>query len=168
MLVSQTMAGITATTYIRMMSHTTNVNIGVFFGIKGRIYTTSTACTSGSMGIGSAYEAIKFGKQTIMIAGGGEELCATQAAVFDTLYATSTRNDQPHTTPAPRSLGPTRQACCGPPRHSRSRHRRRRRARSRSEPNLDRSWRPRTLRSPLARDGPCPKDRAAMDPPDPR
>jgi 3-oxoacyl-[acyl-carrier-protein] synthase II len=101
MLVSQTMAGITATTYIRMMSHTTNVNIGVFFGIKGRIYTTSTACTSGSMGIGSAYEAIKFGKQTIMIAGGGEELCATQAAVFDTLYATSTRNDQPHTTPAP-------------------------------------------------------------------
>ena len=53
------------------------------------------------MGIGSAYEAIKFGKQTIMIAGGGEELCATQAAVFDTLYATSTRNDQPHTTPAP-------------------------------------------------------------------
>ena len=101
MLVSQAMAGITATTYIRMMSHTTNVNIGVFFGIKGRIYTTSTACTSGSMGIGSAYEAIKFGKQTIMIAGGGEELCATQAAVFDTLYATSTRNDQPHTTPAP-------------------------------------------------------------------
>lgn len=101
MLINKTMEGITATTYIRMMSHTTNVNIGVFFGIKGRIITTSTACTSGSMGIGEAYEAIKFGKQTIMIAGGGEELCPTQAAVFDTLFATSTKNDAPATTPAP-------------------------------------------------------------------
>ena len=101
MLINKTMDGITATTYIRMMSHTTNVNIGVFFGVKGRIITTSTACTSGSMGIGAAYEAIKFGKQTIMLAGGGEELCATQAAVFDTLFATSTKNDAPETTPAP-------------------------------------------------------------------
>ncbi len=101
MLINKTMEGITATTYIRMMSHTTNVNIGVFFGVKGRIITTSTACTSGSMGIGAAYEAIKFGKQTIMLAGGGEELCATQAAVFDTLFATSTKNDAPETTPAP-------------------------------------------------------------------
>ena len=101
MLINHTMSGITATTYIRMMSHTTNVNIGVFFGIKGRIYTTSTACTSGSQGIGAAYEAIKFGKQTVMVAGGGEELCASQAAVFDTLYATSTKNDAPTTTPSP-------------------------------------------------------------------
>jgi 3-oxoacyl-[acyl-carrier-protein] synthase II len=101
MLVNQTMTGITATTYIRMMSHTANVNIGVYFGLKGRIYTTSTACTSGSQGIGAAYEAIKYGKQTVMIAGGGEELCATQAAIFDTLYATSTKNDAPTTSPAP-------------------------------------------------------------------
>lgn len=101
MLVNQTMAGITATTYIRMMSHTCNVNIGVYFGIKGRIITTSTACTSGSMGIGAAYEAIKFGKQTVMLAGGAEELCATQAAVFDTLYATSTKNETPTETPSP-------------------------------------------------------------------
>jgi 3-oxoacyl-[acyl-carrier-protein] synthase II len=36
-----------------------------------------------------------------MAAGGAEELCASEAAVFDTLYATSTRNDAPTTTPAP-------------------------------------------------------------------
>jgi 3-oxoacyl-[acyl-carrier-protein] synthase II len=36
-----------------------------------------------------------------MIAGGAEELSATQAAVFDTLFATSTRNNTPHSTPAP-------------------------------------------------------------------
>ena len=36
-----------------------------------------------------------------MIAGGGEEFSATQVAIFDTLYATSLRNDAPKTTPAP-------------------------------------------------------------------
>jgi 3-oxoacyl-[acyl-carrier-protein] synthase II len=48
--------GINATTYIKMMGHTAPVNIGVFFGVTGRIITTSSACTSGSQGIGYAYE----------------------------------------------------------------------------------------------------------------
>lgn len=95
------MSGVTATSYIQMMAHTTAVNLGVYFGAKGRIITTSSACTSGSQGLGYAYEAIKFGKQKVMIAGGAEELCITEAAVFDTLYATSTRNDQPQLTPRP-------------------------------------------------------------------
>lgn len=101
MLVTGEMSGITATTYIRMMGHTCPVNVGIFFGLRGRIITTSSACTSGSQGIGYAYEAIKYGKQTLMLAGGGEELCPTEAAVFDTLYATSTKNDAPTTTPSP-------------------------------------------------------------------
>lgn len=101
MLLNNKMDGITANTYIKMMSHTTPVNIGVHFGLKGRIITTSSACTSGSQGIGYAYEAIKYGLQTMMVAGGAEELDATQAAVFDTLFATSTRNDQPTTSPRP-------------------------------------------------------------------
>jgi 3-oxoacyl-[acyl-carrier-protein] synthase II len=101
MLTQYDMSKLTATTYIRMMGHTAPVNIGIFFGLKGRVHTTSSACTSGSQGIGYAYEAIKYGKQTVMVAGGAEELCATEAAVFDTLYATSTINDQPSTTPRP-------------------------------------------------------------------
>jgi 3-oxoacyl-[acyl-carrier-protein] synthase II len=36
-----------------------------------------------------------------MVAGGAEELCVTEAAVFDTLYATSTKNDTPKLTPQP-------------------------------------------------------------------
>src|SRR5258706_1028489 len=36
-----------------------------------------------------------------MIAGGADELSVTEAAVFDTLYATSVRNDEPSTTPRP-------------------------------------------------------------------
>ena len=101
MLINDVTDGINANTYIKMMSHTAPVNIGVYFGLKGRVYTTSSACTSGSQGIGYAYEAIASGRQTMMVAGGGEELCPTEAAVFDTLYATSTRNDQPATTPRP-------------------------------------------------------------------
>lgn len=97
----QSMKSLNATTYVRMMSHTAAVNIDVFFGIKGRVIPTSSACTGGSQGIGYAYEAIKYGKQTVMIAGGAEELCPTESAIFDVLYATSTRNDQPHRTPRP-------------------------------------------------------------------
>lgn len=101
MLLHNNMSGINANTYIRMMPHTTPVNIGVFFGLKGRVITTSSACTSGSQGIGYAYEAIKYGMQTMMVAGGAEELDATQAAVFDTLFATSVCNDKPEDSPRP-------------------------------------------------------------------
>lgn len=90
-----------ATSYIQMMSHTTVVNIGLFFGITGRIIPTSSACTSGSQGIGYAYESIRFGRADVMIAGGAEELDITDTAVFDTLYATSTRNDAADSTPRP-------------------------------------------------------------------
>src|SRR4029077_6821042 len=93
--------GINATTYIKMMGHTAPVNLGVFLGVTGRIITTSSACTSGSQGIGYAYEAIVAGHQVAMIAGGAEELCVTEAAVFDTLFATSVRNDAAATTPRP-------------------------------------------------------------------
>ena len=92
---------VTTTTYIRMMSHTSTVNIGVYFGVQGRMYTTCSACTAGSQGVGYAYEAIRAGQQTAMIAGGSEELCVTQAAIFDTLFAASVRNDAPTTSPSP-------------------------------------------------------------------
>ena len=101
MLINHTVNGLNATSYIRMMAHTSAVNIGLFFGINGRIYTTSSACTSSSQGIGYAYEAIKHGYQKLMVAGGAEELSASEAAVFDTLFATSTRNDSPEKNPRP-------------------------------------------------------------------
>jgi len=101
MLKSGDSKGISSTTYIQMMSHTTAVNLGVFFGLKGRVITSSSACTSGSQGIGYAYEAIKSGAQQLMVAGGAEELCPSEAVVFDTLFATSTRNQEPKASPRP-------------------------------------------------------------------
>ena len=99
--VQKRVEGVNATTYIRMMSHTAPVNIGVFFGLSGRVITTSSACTSGSQGIGYAYDAVASGQQVAMIAGGAEELDVTQAAIFDTLYATSTKNTTPECSPSP-------------------------------------------------------------------
>ncbi len=90
-----------ATTYIQMMSHTALVNVGLFFGVTGRMIPTSSACTSGSQAIGYASEAIRWNKADVMIAGGAEELDITDSAVFDTLFATSTRNDTPHLSPRP-------------------------------------------------------------------
>ncbi|MGY6269625.1 beta-ketoacyl-ACP synthase [Achromobacter denitrificans] len=90
-----------ANSYLRMMPHTTAVNVGIFFELKGRIIPTSSACTSGSQGIGYAYEAIRYGRQDLMLAGGAEELCPSEALVFDALYATSQRNDAPGLTPRP-------------------------------------------------------------------
>ena len=93
--------GVNANSYIRMMPHTAAANIGIFFGMKGRVIPTNSACTSGSQAIGYAYEAILHGSQTRMLAGGAEELCPTQAKAFDTLYATSRRNEEPKRTPRP-------------------------------------------------------------------
>ncbi len=101
LLEEQSMRRINGTTYVRMMSHTAAVNISVFFATGGRLITSNTACTAGSQGIGFAYESIKDGRQTVMLAGGAEELCPTQTAVFDVLYAASTANDKPHWVPRP-------------------------------------------------------------------
>ncbi|MFV5490586.1 beta-ketoacyl-ACP synthase [Acinetobacter sp. ASP199] len=105
MLIDDNMNQLNATTYIRMMSHTSAVNMTVYFGLKGLTLPTSSACTSGSMAIGQAYEAIKYGKQTVMLAGGAEELSAAGSAVFDVLLATSSQNDHPEKTPRPFDQG---------------------------------------------------------------
>jgi len=101
MLTEKHTNNITGTTYVQMMPHTTAVNAGLFFGLRGRVIPTSSACTSGSQAIGYAWEAIRHGYQTVMVAGGAEELCPSEAAVFDTLFATSQRNDAPKSTPSP-------------------------------------------------------------------
>ncbi len=99
--VQHTIEGVTGASFIQTMSHTCAINLAQFFEVHGRIIPTCSACTAGSMGIGYAYEAIKFGRQDVMLAGGAEELHIASAAVFDLLFATSTMNDAPHQTPRP-------------------------------------------------------------------
>lgn len=92
---------INSTSYIRSMPQTCAANLEVRYGLTGRLITTNTACTSGSCAIGFAYETIANGLQDIMIAGGAEELSAATAAVFDTMFASSVKNDSPSLTPSP-------------------------------------------------------------------
>lgn len=98
---ASTIKGIAATDYVQFMSHTCAANLALFFGITGRLIPTCSACTSGSQGIGYGYEAIRMGRQKVMAAGGAEELHPIDAAVFDIMFATSTRNDEPARTPRP-------------------------------------------------------------------
>ena len=95
---------IRATDYIQFMSHTVPANLSQFFQITGRLIPTCSACTSGSQGIGYGFEAIQLGKQDVMITGGAEEYSPMHTGVFDIMFATSTRNDEPHTTPRPFDL----------------------------------------------------------------
>jgi 3-oxoacyl-[acyl-carrier-protein] synthase II len=99
--VERTISGIGANEYVRFMSHTCAANIAQFFEVRGRVIPTCSACTSGSQGIGYAYEAVKHGYQKIMLAGGAEELGLIDVAVFDILFAASSRNDEPERTPRP-------------------------------------------------------------------
>ncbi len=101
MQVTKEVKNVTSGSYVKMMPQTTAVNLSLYFKTIGRLIPTSTACTSGSMGIGYAYEAIKYGFQDVMIAGGAEELDPSQVAVFDTLYATTQKNSTPKLTPSP-------------------------------------------------------------------
>src|SRR5699024_4566796 len=67
------------------------------FQIKGLSYSISSACTTSLHCVGNAYEQIQMGKQDIVFAGGGEELCWEMACEFDAMGALSTAyNDTPH------------------------------------------------------------------------
>lgn len=99
--VYKTLHGITAAQFVRLMSHTTAANLAQFLEIRGRVLPTSSACSSGTQGIGFAYENIKWGLQDAMIAGGAEELHVICTSVFDIMHATSTRHDMPLLTPRP-------------------------------------------------------------------
>ena len=100
MLVTNDTSKVGSTTYIKAMPQTCACNLEVYYHLTGRIITTNTACTSGSLSIGYAYETIRAGLQDMMIAGGAEEFCTMDTATFDTLFSTSTKNDTPELTPS--------------------------------------------------------------------
>jgi 3-oxoacyl-[acyl-carrier-protein] synthase II len=102
MLLQRTLEGIPASWYLKCMAHTCAGNISILFHPRGPFMASSTACVSGSQGIGFGYEAIKTGKADIMITGGAEEVTFLSAAVFDIMMATSCEyNDRPSETPRP-------------------------------------------------------------------
>jgi 3-oxoacyl-[acyl-carrier-protein] synthase II len=87
--------------YLRMMSPTCAANVARFFGITGRIVPTCSACSAATQAIGFGAEAIRHGDQDVMICGGAEEFHPMIVSVFDRARGTSTRNEDPSTTPRP-------------------------------------------------------------------
>ncbi len=65
----RTMRGLESNAYFRFMSHTVAVNVASFFKVRGRIVPTCTACTSGSQGLGTAYELVRDGIADVVLAG---------------------------------------------------------------------------------------------------
>lgn len=94
--------GILASTYLQFMSHTCAANIAMMFGCKGPVIASCTACTSGSQGVGIAYEQVRFSRVPICLGGGAEELHILHAGIFDIMRATSAGySETPDRTPRP-------------------------------------------------------------------
>lgn len=80
----------------KAMCSTTSANMATAFQIKGVNYTISSACSTSAHCIGDAADQIRWGKQDIMFAGGGEELDWTLSVLFDAMGAMSSHfNDTP-------------------------------------------------------------------------
>ena len=80
----------------RCMSSTVSACIATFFKIKGVNYTISSACSTSAHCITAGADAIRYGMQDVVFAGGGEELHWTLSVLFYAMGAMSSRyNDTP-------------------------------------------------------------------------
>ncbi len=73
--------------FFKGISHTTAMNVANYMGINGIQLSPCSACASALQSIGSAYEAIRFGRQDVVLAGGAEELTPMVVGFFEQLFA---------------------------------------------------------------------------------
>ena len=91
-----------------MISDIAAAQIAISMGLKGPNFCTTSACSSGSDAIGTAYETIREGRADTMLAGGSESGMNLLAfAAFNALNALSTANDDPHHASRPFDAGRT-------------------------------------------------------------
>ena len=89
----------------RCMSSTVSACLSTMFKIKGLNFSITSACSTSSHCIGIASDNIKYGKQNIVFAGGGEELDWTLSVLFDAMGAMSSKyNDKPEIASRPYDL----------------------------------------------------------------
>lgn len=86
----------------KILSDTPSGAIALRYGLRGINYCTVSACASSTSAIMDAFNYIRWGKATQMIAG-GSEAPITQAGIggFNAMKALSTRNDDPATASRP-------------------------------------------------------------------
>ena len=76
--------------------------ISIRFGLGGPSYSVSTACSSSSHAVGSAFDQIRLGHADVLLTGGADaDVTAVGVGGFNSLHALSTRNDSPETASRP-------------------------------------------------------------------
>ncbi|MCG6903104.1 MAG: beta-ketoacyl-ACP synthase I [Rhodobacter sp.] len=80
----------------KCMSSTVSANLSTAYQIKGMNFSITSACSTSLHCIGMAAQQIALGQQSLMFAGGGEELDWTLSCLFDAMGAMSSKyNDTP-------------------------------------------------------------------------
>jgi len=77
----------------KIMNSTVSMNLGVMLGVKGASWTVSSACSGGLLAISQGADAIRLGRQNIMLCGGVQELNPQVVCAFDGLGAFSVHHD---------------------------------------------------------------------------
>jgi len=76
--------------------------ISIRFGLGGPSYSVSTACSSSSHAVASAFDQIRLGHADVLMTGGGDaDVTYTGIGGFNSMHALSTRNDSPETASRP-------------------------------------------------------------------
>ena len=76
--------------------------ISIRFGLGGLSYSVSTACSSSSHAVGSAFDQIRLGHADVLLTGGADaDITPAGVGGFNSLHALSTRNDSPETASRP-------------------------------------------------------------------
>ncbi len=79
-----------------MIADMAAAQVSIALGVRGPNYCTTSACSSGSDGIGAAYDLVRHSEVDVMIAGGTESIInPLGVTAFSALKALSTRNDAP-------------------------------------------------------------------------
>lgn len=76
--------------------------ISIKYGFRGPNFATVSACASSSHAIVAAFDLIRYGKATAVLAGGAEAgICEAGIGGFNAMHALSLRNDDPKTASRP-------------------------------------------------------------------
>ena len=76
--------------------------ISIRFGLGGLSFSVSTACSSSSHAVASAFDQIRLGHADVLLTGGADaDISWTGVGGFNSLHALSTRNDSPETASRP-------------------------------------------------------------------
>ena len=76
--------------------------ISIRFGLGGPSFSVSTACSSSSHALGSAFDQIRLGHADVLLTGGADaDVTYTGIGGFNSMHALSTRNDSPTTASRP-------------------------------------------------------------------